>query len=625
MSGKYMSVRAAVRRTALVGAVLMVGALAPGVVASAAPVATVTITSPADGSTVTGKVAISVTAEMDPLSTDAPKNITLLVDDVAQGSQNCTGDPICTATFSWDSTGKSLGHTLIAVLSTVTAQTATSDPVSVTVLSPDPTVSITSPLNADSVSGTVNVAVTAATDVSQTDSPDVVEFYVGGIKKASHTCTPGVPVCDAAFVWNGTGVSGSQTFRAKVTTMNGLSVLSDIVTVTVVSPAPTVSITSPSTGDVVSGTVSVSVGGSTDASQSDYVEHLDFFIDGVSRGSHACPVKVRVCTFVFTWNATGLSGSRSFTAKLSTTNGKQATSAPVTVSVISPAPMLSITSPAPGAVVTGTVDVQVTGSTDAGQSDSPYRVELLVDGVVKGSHPCTPGGASTCTATLPWDSSASVGEHTVTSRLTTVQGVITSSAPLVLSVYSKSRIVFFTPSVSRYGGVVTVRGRLFATNTSAGVAGVSVRLTRTPAIGPSRSFTVTTSPSGLFAVSFPATSNTVVSAASASQVWLARSTAATSQRVLAPITCSLSRSVVRAGVRSTGLCSVPGLPKGTRLSLRYYFAGRWATLATGRASGPRIPLSFTFIRGGGYYLQVVVVANKAYVATGSRLMKLRIA
>jgi hypothetical protein len=79
---------------------------------------------------------------------------------------------------------------------------------------------------------------------------------------------------------------------------------------------------------------------------------------------------------------------------------------------------------------------------------------------------------------------------------------------------------------------------------------------------------------------------------------------------------------VRLGATGTGRCSVRLLPAGTAVSLRYFFAGKWSTLASGRTkTTAAIPFSFRFPRRGTYLVRVIVGKSRVYAATASRLMK----
>ena len=43
-----------------------------------------------------------------------------------------------------------------------------------------------------------------------------------------------------------------------------------------------------------------------------------------------------------------------------------------------------------------------------------------------------------------------------------------------------------------------------------------------------------------------------------------------------------------------GVCTLPGMPKGTKLKLQYELKGKWYTLGTGRAPGTMVPFVYGF-------------------------------
>jgi hypothetical protein len=194
-----------------------------------------------------------------------------------------------------------------------------------------------------------------------------------------------------------------------------------------------------------------------------------------------------------------------------------------------------------------------------------------------------------------------------------------SSARIIYAA-SASRVVLTTPSVVRAGATVTLRGKVIATTTGAGIRGVRVTITRRPALGSATTVRVTTGTGGAFAVSYVVRSNASVSVVTSRTTYLGASWAGTRLRASAPMSCSVSTRSLRVGAIGKGSCYVPGLPVGTGLSLRYILNGSTSTLASGRSKGTSIPFSYGFPRRGIYYLRVDLVANGVYVSSRSALM-----
>src|SRR5205085_3699144 len=115
---------------------------------------------------------------------------------------------------------------------------------------------------------------------------------------------------------------------------------------------PTVSITSPANGATVSGTVSVTASASDNVG----VAGVQFQLDGANLGAEATAAPYQV-----SWNtSTTTNGSHTLTARARDAAGNAATSTAVAVTVNNTdtiAPTVSITSPANGATVSGTVSV----------------------------------------------------------------------------------------------------------------------------------------------------------------------------------------------------------------------------------------------------------------------------
>jgi hypothetical protein len=184
---------------------------------------TVSITSPAAGSVVTGSaVSVTVVASVPADGGESPYEVELFVDGVSFDSEYCGSglDPnVCEKAFSWDTTGLSGAHTLQAKFYYAGPDySVLSSPVVVTVSNPVPTVAIMSPAPGSVVSGSaVQVGVTGSVPASLTWSPYQVELFVDGVSFDSEYCGSGLDpnVCEKAFSWDTTGLSGAHTLQAK--------------------------------------------------------------------------------------------------------------------------------------------------------------------------------------------------------------------------------------------------------------------------------------------------------------------------------------------------------------------------------------------------------------------------
>jgi hypothetical protein len=311
-----------------VGLLSIVGVFSPAIAsAEAPPPPTVTITTPSEGATVKGTVTIEAVARAgagDQLTSISFYDGVNHIEDF-----ECEGQEACTATIQWEATGLSGPHTLTARADTRASLSTTSAPVTVTVLSPPPTVSITAPANGATVKGTVTISASGATDPSQVDYPTEIIVYDGINTVGSIECQ-GQKTCQGSVSWHATGLSGTHTLTAQIRTHNRLEATSPPVTVHVLSPPPSVAITSPHSGARLGGTLTVAVSGSTDPSQVDYPTSIVVF-DGVSEiGQIGCQGQ-QSCAGSLKWNTKGLTGAHTLTAVIHTHTNRSATSSPIVV------------------------------------------------------------------------------------------------------------------------------------------------------------------------------------------------------------------------------------------------------------------------------------------------------
>ena len=321
---------------------------------------TVSMTSPAEGATVSG------TAVVDVAATDSVGvvRVELYVD----GALFAT-DAASPYSFAWDTTLAGNGpHTLYAVAADAATNSASTAPVTVTVANvpPDttpPAVAIDTPAAGATVAGTVAVAVSASDNVGVVQ----VDLYVDGAFYATDASAP------YAFAWNTTAIGvGPHTLYAVAVDAAGNRTSTTPMSVTVAnSMPPSVAISSPAAGATVSGTATVTA----TASDNVGVVSVDLYVDGAFLATDT------TAPYSFAWNTT-TAGNGSHTLYLSAVDaaGNRANTAPrtVTVSNIPPdttPPGVSISSPAAGATVSGTVAVAVSASDNVGV----VKVDLYVD------------------------------------------------------------------------------------------------------------------------------------------------------------------------------------------------------------------------------------------------------
>jgi Big-like domain-containing protein/exo-rhamnogalacturonan lyase-like protein len=228
-----------------------------------------------------------------------------------------------------------------------------------------PTVSITAPANATTVSGSVTVSATASDNVGVVG----VQFLLDGVNLGTEDTTS-----PYSATWNTTTASnGSHTLTARARDAAGNSV-SASVTVTVNNPdttPPTVSITAPANAATVLGTITVSA----NASDANGVAGVQFQLDGANLGAEdtAAPFSV-------SWNTTTAGNGSHTLSAIARDAANNKTTASVTVTVNNPVPdttppTVSITSPATGATVSATISVSANASDNVGVAGVQFQLD----------------------------------------------------------------------------------------------------------------------------------------------------------------------------------------------------------------------------------------------------------
>jgi hypothetical protein len=423
----------------------------------------VSISSPANGSTASGTVTVSANAS----DNVGVVGLQFQLDGANLGAED-TASPYST---SWNTTTASNGsHTLTAIARDAAGNRTTSNPVTVTVSNSTadttpPTVSITSPTSGSTASGTITVSANASDNVGVIG----VQFQLDGVNLgAEDTASP------YSISWDTTTASNaSHTLTAIARDAAGNRTTSSPVTVTVSNSTadttpPTVSITSPTGGSTVSGTITVSA----NASDNVGVAGVQFQLDGANLGAEdtASPYSI-------SWNTTTASNaSHTLTAIARDAAGNRTTSSAVTVTVSNSTadttpPTVSITSPTGGSTVSATITVSANASDNVGVAG----VQFQLDGANLGAED------TASPYSISWNTTAaSNGSHTLTAIARDAAGNRTTSSAVTVTV-SNSTADTTPPTVSitaPAGGSTVSATVTVSANASdnVGVAGVQFQL-----------------------------------------------------------------------------------------------------------------------------------------------------
>ncbi len=316
---------------------------------------------------------------------------------------------------------------------------------------------LTAPAAGASVSGPVALAATASDNVGITQ----VDFYVDGTLVGADLTAP------FQGSWDSTGSSdGSHTVRAVARDAMGHTA-TDTVAVTVDNTAPAVSAVSVTAISETAATVTWT----TDEPSTSQVEYGTT----PAYGSQTPPDATLVTSHSVTVSGLSAATTYNFRVVSSDARSNRATSGNATFTTPdSTAPAVSLTAPADGASVSGTVALAAT----AGDNVGVTRVDFYVDTTLVGSDATVPYTAS-------WDSALYAdGSHTVraeaydaagNSRSTSVNvtldrsGIVVSGAAVSLTASDTAQITWTTdrPSTSQVQyGPTTAYGSASALDTT---------------------------------------------------------------------------------------------------------------------------------------------------------------
>lgn len=298
------------------------------------------------------------------------------------------------------------GAWTIGAYQTASAGTGSDDTVS-------PTVELTAPSNGSTLSGS---AVTVSADAS--DNIDVlgVQFKLDGVNLGAEDT-----VAPYSVSWNTLNEeNGSHTLTAVARDAAGNTATAGAITVTVENAAvaaPTVTITSPSEGDVVSGD-SVTI--SAEASSSVGVAGVQFRLGTWNLGTEDTTVPYSV-----NWYTLGDTEKQYLTAVVRDTAGNTATSDVVIVTVDNEAPAVTLTAPADGETVSGTTAVSASVQDNVGVAG----VQFLFNGAALGAEDTIEPYS------VDWDTSgATNGVHSLTAVARDVGGNVQTAAVTTVTV-----------------------------------------------------------------------------------------------------------------------------------------------------------------------------------------------
>jgi len=391
-------------------------ALTLGIAPSPLATMSVAITSPADGAhSLTGTVQVDVDAS----ASAGVYGVQLNVDGVATGPMVTTTVGQYQYAIPWDTSGVALGwHTL-----TVTAMDwsqpypngnlKTSDPITVDVGPPYPSISLGSPKSWTFVRGTTAITASATSAVD----PTTVSIAVDG-----------TPLAVTGPPWTATwdtnaAVDGSHVVTATVVDGRGKTA-TDSANVTVDNTPPSLALDAPAPGSFALGTLAAQA----TASDAYGIASVQFAIDGTPAG---LPVTQPDSAGAYTYSALldisslAAGSTHTLTAIAADNAGNTSTTAPVSFTVGAGPPAVAVTVPPDWTYGRGVTPVTVTVT--GGQA--PVAVRLSIDGTA------LPGTLTAAPYTWQWTTtSVADGTHLLTATATDALNRTSTSAAVHVTV-----------------------------------------------------------------------------------------------------------------------------------------------------------------------------------------------
>ncbi|MDO8539541.1 MAG: Ig-like domain-containing protein [Opitutaceae bacterium] len=407
---------------------------------------TVTLTAPLAGSFVATGSAVTLTATASdsdgfiPASTGG--GVTFYVDGDPVGS-----DLTAPYTFNW-TPGPAKPYSLRAQTVDDKGNIVLSAPITVTAVGTLPTVSLTSPPS----TGSIGTAVTLTATASASSGATVVQvvFFANGV-------AIGAPATSEPYSvsWTPSQV-GTNTLTAQVTDSNGATAMSSPASVTVASvAAPTVSITSPAIGAVVTAGSPVTVSATATAGAGATVAQVQFLAGTTIIGSDTS------APYAVTWTPPS-AGNFNLTARVTDSSGNLTTSSVVAVTAIA-LPTTAITSPANNASLPVGTAATLTASASPSAGATVAQVEFFADATSLGVVAAAP-------YSVLW-TPAAVGPVVLTTRVTDSAGFTNTSPAISVNVTADSTVSITSPAI---GTVVTVGSPVTVSATATAGVGATV-------------------------------------------------------------------------------------------------------------------------------------------------------
>ncbi|MSU24930.1 MAG: hypothetical protein EXS32_14045 [Opitutus sp.] len=385
----------------------------------AASVPSVSITSPANGATVTNGSATTLTATAVASGGATVTRVDFLSGATTIGTALA---PTAGSSYSVSWTPNAAGvSTLTARVTDSNGTAVTSSAVNVTVTTATvATISITSPANGTSIVAGAAATLIATAVANSGATVTRVDFFLSGTTTIGTALTP-TAGSSYSVSWTPTA-AGVSSLTAKLTDSTGAVLTSSAINVTVTAgSAATVAITAPLAGSVVTVGTNVSLAASVAfaAGAGAIVSRVDFFAGPTPVGS------ATTAPYAVAWTPTA-AGAVSLTARMTDSTGATTTSLAVSVTAVVVVPAAALASPINGASLNVGTATTLTATASAGGGATVNRVDFLAGATVVGTVLTAPYSVS-------WTPTA-VGIVALTVRVTDTSGATATSTVVNVTV-----------------------------------------------------------------------------------------------------------------------------------------------------------------------------------------------
>ncbi|MFM8334581.1 MAG: Ig-like domain-containing protein, partial [Opitutaceae bacterium] len=542
---------------------------------------TVSLTAPGVGSVLTVGSNVSLAATATPGSGATIAQVQFLVTPSGATAAVVGTDTSAPYALTWVPTTAG-NYTITARVTDTNGNTVTSTGVSVTAVTAT-SVALTAPANNSAATvGTATTVTASATPIAGATINSVsFTATVGGVPTALGT----VNTAPYTIAWT-PAAAGATTLTASATDSNGTTVTSSAITVNVAAAAPTVALSAPLNGVVVTVGSNVTVSANATPGTGATVSQVQFYA-----GSTLIAVDTSA-PYSVTWVPTS-AGAQNITARVVDSNGTTVTSTAVSVTAVT-STSVTITTPAANAAATVGTATTVTASATATAGATIQSVTFFA----------TPSGGAAVQIGLP----VAAAPYTV------------AWTPAVAGAYTLTAVALDSAntSVTSSGVAVTAGNSLPTAALTApqpgALATVGLGTTLTANVAPGSGGATVTQVQFLAGSTVVATLPGAVGVTSYSTTWTP--TSAANVALTVKVTDSNGNTTTSSAVNVTAVTTAPVVTLVTPTAGQTLGVGATVSLsATASATAPATVSRVDFVAGGNIVATALAPTAGAYTAS----------